>query len=722
MLESPVRVDGLFPEPQEVNEQQLSQNDSANYNQNNSLENTINEYEVTSPIKDATPNNANLTDPQIVPFEEQVLSFIKFIDLWLLATIIWVIGGVCILVSALKESIAFGLLIKKSSQPLTDTVILDMVMKHAKANQINRNIKVSICSSIQMPMTVGIFRPHILFPLNLVDSLSKEHIDVILLHEVCHIKRNDIIKNLACVLVKALHWFNPFVWIAIKAIRNDIEFACDQRVLKLIKFGQEIKYCESLLNAARFMKQKMIPPFVASLCDNKTNLKERIMKIIRPKKKSKTVGLISLVLASVMLIACFTTACQPTPEDSIIQGKEGALDGITEKSDSNTGEVYTAPESWNETLELGEGRLQIDVDAPIEIPDVYAYPIVQSTPGKFSIEKLNQMISYFVGDNTVYEDTSYGDMPVSIYDGLETKSEIQAAILELQLALSDPDSNVNGIKDSDPEAYQQAVESINAQIEMLQERLQTAPETIEQTPLILSDSVATEGARGTVDLGKVSPAKIEINSTDREDGRNNRFVFENMGSMIGVGMVESIETGLRNPPKLSVEDALQLSEKAVNDLAGNEMQLSCVAVAAYDDKLSPVRTESYLDSEQYYVFYFTRSVGSVPYTYQSNLGIGSDKENGNYLPTYPYEYIQVGVDDTGIIEFIWRSPAEIGEVLTNNVSLLSFNEIKDIFKQQIYVQQVWNESTEDAVARKIYIEKITLGMMRVINPGVSIKR
>ncbi len=193
-----------------------------------------------------------------------------------------------VLASVLKESVVFNLRTRMSSEKLTDTKILGIVAAHQKALRLQRSIRVSVCSSIQMPLAFGVLRPHILLPARMMEELGQEHLEAILLHEVCHIKRNDILKSHACVLARALHWFNPLVWISLRMVRKDMEFACDQRVLSLMKTGQVAKYCESLLMATRFMKQRSTPALVTPLCESKSNLKERILKMVAPQKKSRS--------------------------------------------------------------------------------------------------------------------------------------------------------------------------------------------------------------------------------------------------------------------------------------------------------------------------------------------------------------------------------------------------------------------------------------------------
>ena len=70
----------------------------------------------------------------------------------------------------------------------------------------------------------GLLRPRLLLP--------HEHYDVqelryILRHELCHLKRRDMLLKLVLLAANAMHWFNPVVYLMLRQADEDIELACD---------------------------------------------------------------------------------------------------------------------------------------------------------------------------------------------------------------------------------------------------------------------------------------------------------------------------------------------------------------------------------------------------------------------------------------------------------------------------------------------------------------
>ena len=77
------------------------------------------------------------------------------------------------------------------------------------------------------------------------------------LHEVCTYQEMRYCQELCLYAGKGAAFGSILLfWISLKTIKEDMEFACDQRVLKHMKPGQEVKYCEALLHTTRFMKAK----------------------------------------------------------------------------------------------------------------------------------------------------------------------------------------------------------------------------------------------------------------------------------------------------------------------------------------------------------------------------------------------------------------------------------------------------------------------------------
>jgi beta-lactamase regulating signal transducer with metallopeptidase domain len=80
------------------------------------------------------------------------------------------------------------------------------------------------------PVTWGFARPIILLPMS-ADYWPTERVTAVLLHEIAHIRRRDSPTQMLSLMVCALYWPNPFVWIGARAMRREAEIAADDAVI-----------------------------------------------------------------------------------------------------------------------------------------------------------------------------------------------------------------------------------------------------------------------------------------------------------------------------------------------------------------------------------------------------------------------------------------------------------------------------------------------------------
>ena len=102
------------------------------------------------------------------------------------------------------------------------------------------------CDSISTPFILGVFRPKIYLP----SAIDEHDAEFVISHERAHLRRFDHVWKPHGFLILALHWFNPLVWLAYVLLCRDIEFACDEKVIK--QLGVDIKkpYSEALINCS----------------------------------------------------------------------------------------------------------------------------------------------------------------------------------------------------------------------------------------------------------------------------------------------------------------------------------------------------------------------------------------------------------------------------------------------------------------------------------------
>lgn len=166
-------------------------------------------------------------------------------------------------------------------------LILKRQLKSARL--IEKNIFEA--KNLKTPFVLGLIRPKIYLPV----GLSIEDRSYILLHEQTHIQRKDHIIKVLAFLILSIHWFNPLVWIAFLLMSTDMEFSCDERVLK--EMNEDIKkpYANSLLSLAIGSHILNGSP----LAFGEGNVRGRIKNVLNYKRPRFWVIVLSIVIVTV---------------------------------------------------------------------------------------------------------------------------------------------------------------------------------------------------------------------------------------------------------------------------------------------------------------------------------------------------------------------------------------------------------------------------------------
>lgn len=110
---------------------------------------------------------------------------------------------------------------------------------------IRREVKILQSEQVGDPITFGFIRPIVLAPVSLFSGLTVEQIEIILLHELAHIRRYDYLINLLQSLMEILFFYHPAIWWISGKIREEREYCCDDLVLSI--HNNPILYAEALI-------------------------------------------------------------------------------------------------------------------------------------------------------------------------------------------------------------------------------------------------------------------------------------------------------------------------------------------------------------------------------------------------------------------------------------------------------------------------------------------
>jgi beta-lactamase regulating signal transducer with metallopeptidase domain len=114
---------------------------------------------------------------------------------------------------------------------------------------IKRKVSLWFSEKIASPITYGFFKPVILLPFSLLNDISQEEAEAIILHELAHIKSRDYLLNWLLVAVEIIYFFNPFIKIIAQKIKLEREKNCDVQVMNFEY--SPIAYAQVLLRIAK---------------------------------------------------------------------------------------------------------------------------------------------------------------------------------------------------------------------------------------------------------------------------------------------------------------------------------------------------------------------------------------------------------------------------------------------------------------------------------------
>jgi Zn-dependent protease with chaperone function len=144
---------------------------------------------------------------------------------------------------------------------------------------LSQNIKVYLTALIDVPATIGFFKPVILLPIATINHLSTEQVESIILHELAHIRRQDYLLNILISILETILFFNPFAYLLVNVVKKERELFCDDFVVAFK--NDPHSYATALLHLEKLRKGSTALLAVAATGHDGVllNRVKRIMKV-----------------------------------------------------------------------------------------------------------------------------------------------------------------------------------------------------------------------------------------------------------------------------------------------------------------------------------------------------------------------------------------------------------------------------------------------------------
>ena len=231
-------------------------------------------------IDSGVPAINSVVNPVLSSFAppQHVLTSANPLQIWIpILNIIWLIGVGALL---LYTAVSYWRLCRK-----VDTAV-----------RYKDNIFQS--ENVSSPFVLGIIKPRIYLPFN----MNGQDLEHVVAHEQAHIRRKDHWWKPLGFLLLTIHWFNPLMWLAYVLLCRDIEFACDEKVIKELGNEQRADYMQALVACS--VNRRMIA--ACPLAFGEVGVKERVKSVMNYKKPAFWVIIIAVIIC-VGVAACFLT-------------------------------------------------------------------------------------------------------------------------------------------------------------------------------------------------------------------------------------------------------------------------------------------------------------------------------------------------------------------------------------------------------------------------------
>lgn len=213
----------------------------------------------------------------------------------------------------------------------------------SKAVRLTDNIYSSDC--FDTAFVYGFFSARIILP----RSADTGTLQQMLAHEKAHVERKDHIVKTVCFYILALHWFNPFVWLAYRLMSRDMELACDERVVRRYTAEEKKLYCRRLLAQAVKLSGQKMKGNVNFLEDDCTM---RIKNILKSSKQTVTARILAVVLIMAVSVSALAADKRPDNVNDLVSRSLESVSGRQVTDGSKGG--YTAssdiPDSVSDSL------------------------------------------------------------------------------------------------------------------------------------------------------------------------------------------------------------------------------------------------------------------------------------------------------------------------------------------------------------------------------------
>ena len=279
--------------------------------------------------------------------------------------VLW-LGAALVIVAWLVRGWVAANGIVRRARVVTDARWLAPMYEVADRIGLDESPRLVQSHEVRMPFACGLITPTIVLPGD-CDAWSSDRRRAVLLHELAHVRRRDLIGHVVSRLVCAVYWFHPMVWMAARRLRLESEQACDD--LAVHAGARASDYAEHLLDIVTSVRSDSTPALAMAMA-RRGEFEGRMLAILDPDRPRRGVTrrqaaiLLSAMGASSVLVGAVVPSPVATPVASSANherpGPPSAFEARTQLSMSEVEGKRSVERDAERTAWLETGVARVD--------------------------------------------------------------------------------------------------------------------------------------------------------------------------------------------------------------------------------------------------------------------------------------------------------------------------------------------------------------------------
>ena len=155
----------------------------------------------------------------------------------------------------------------------------------SRLRQLSQRLGMKFCPELRIsceldaPFAIGAIRPTIVLPQKTIDQLDSDQLDIVMAHELAHVRRRDMLIGWGETILTALWWFHPAMWWLKSSLRNTREDCCDDMLIAN-QITKPERYCETIIQAASHQTIPTLEPLALGFTNKEHPAGRRIRRLM----------------------------------------------------------------------------------------------------------------------------------------------------------------------------------------------------------------------------------------------------------------------------------------------------------------------------------------------------------------------------------------------------------------------------------------------------------